>query len=657
MRTTLYRTEVSRDGIDWRVEVYNGRLPHSPPVAEFDPHAISFDDKVLESMQTNCLGIPAAGTFNLSVNLYLLPNALKRFITQPQQSFSLSAEYNPSTLWIIYKKHIASVSDGTIVELALVDPGTGYSPGPVTGTGGHGTGASFIINTDSGAVILADVGAGGINYQVGDIITLYDGDRNATVQVTRISDPVESVAWRVRYIGTQYQSLEKDWKPFGKDAAFQIELTDLRTDILSQMSFAALQELLISTYYSIFADVKVRNYAVDYVINGSNTSMFTRPVPWQYSAQLYKVPGFMHFFPVYRLFDLISLEARRIEMNYYDSAYAHGCSLFTSLLSPLLIWKFFQASWSEDAHAHGSAIAHNNLYTCFFVTATNAAPSTSADILDGIFTGKSSLGERYKGKGVIEWLNKEYEAHFAKGMGFPHNDDNSALCTLEPAPLFSVQQPNDYAGTPSPTPVSIDVLLYAKRDELVVRKPDEFITSAKCIVSYAGEHFNTEFEYKILSSRRESSRDFEMTFHNLPSKKGGAIIDIVGNTGNRAAAMIIEAAPFGVLFYLGDDEASLFYGANDLDEMFWTTPGNALVRVSDYAYCVLDAGLYASSSGAKGHSGALIDYSHFTFEEGTVNARWDVVAALAHVFTMTQHLVLLAVKVFGDPQRVNVELD
>ena len=84
-----------------------------------------------------------------------------------------------------------AVSRGIITGLAVVNPGTQYSPGgPETLSGGHGSGATGNTNTvgnvDPNPVASEDILTGGTGYQVGDVLTVEDGNFDATVRVTSV---------------------------------------------------------------------------------------------------------------------------------------------------------------------------------------------------------------------------------------------------------------------------------------------------------------------------------------------------------------------------------------------------------------------------------------------------------------------------------------
>ena len=82
----------------------------------------------------------------------------------------------------------ASQGLGTVLTIALVNPGTGYSTATAVGTtGGAGTGLSVNIVQTGGIIDTVTVNAGGINYQVGNTITIAAGNNNATFTVSTIS--------------------------------------------------------------------------------------------------------------------------------------------------------------------------------------------------------------------------------------------------------------------------------------------------------------------------------------------------------------------------------------------------------------------------------------------------------------------------------------
>ena len=82
----------------------------------------------------------------------------------------------------------ASQGLGTVLTIALVNPGTGYSTATAVGTtGGAGTGLTVNVVQTGGIIDTVTVNAGGINYQVGNTITIAAGNTNATFTISTIS--------------------------------------------------------------------------------------------------------------------------------------------------------------------------------------------------------------------------------------------------------------------------------------------------------------------------------------------------------------------------------------------------------------------------------------------------------------------------------------
>ena len=82
-------------------------------------------------------------------------------------------------------------ADGIVDTLTLTTPGTGYGPEPqvVNTTGGTGSGLTVTIaesRTTGGGLIDVTVHATGSEYQVGDVVTIDAGDKNATFTVTAL---------------------------------------------------------------------------------------------------------------------------------------------------------------------------------------------------------------------------------------------------------------------------------------------------------------------------------------------------------------------------------------------------------------------------------------------------------------------------------------
>jgi hypothetical protein len=75
------------------------------------------------------------------------------------------------------------VSDGNITN-----DGTNYPDGVTTytTTGGNGSGLQLDVEFDSGVVIGVSIFDSGINYLVGDVVTLVGGDINANYQITSV---------------------------------------------------------------------------------------------------------------------------------------------------------------------------------------------------------------------------------------------------------------------------------------------------------------------------------------------------------------------------------------------------------------------------------------------------------------------------------------
>ncbi len=72
---------------------------------------------------------------------------------------------------------------GALKTFSVTNPGTGYTDGSHSVTGGTGTGGTVTIVTSGGSVTSA-VGLGGSGYQIGDVLTITGGGNNATITIT-----------------------------------------------------------------------------------------------------------------------------------------------------------------------------------------------------------------------------------------------------------------------------------------------------------------------------------------------------------------------------------------------------------------------------------------------------------------------------------------
>ena len=112
-------------------------------------------------------------------------------------------------------------SGGTGNAVATVNTlvgGTGYAPGTyvVGATGGSGSGATFLITVNnSGVVTAASVNSGGVDYTVGDVLTLVGGV-GATVTVATING--------YTYLWTLESAPTNDWSISGSATGVSVIL-------------------------------------------------------------------------------------------------------------------------------------------------------------------------------------------------------------------------------------------------------------------------------------------------------------------------------------------------------------------------------------------------------------------------------------------------
>lgn len=77
-----------------------------------------------------------------------------------------------------------NIAAGQIISVSIENAGTGYTGQPnVALSGGSGTGAIVSIDEIDGMVNAVYLTTQGVNYQVGDVLTITGGDNNATVTV------------------------------------------------------------------------------------------------------------------------------------------------------------------------------------------------------------------------------------------------------------------------------------------------------------------------------------------------------------------------------------------------------------------------------------------------------------------------------------------
>lgn len=76
---------------------------------------------------------------------------------------------------------------GQATEISLINPGSNYvdSLNSAT-TGGSGSGLTVVVATTGGIIDTATINEGGLNYSVGDVVTISGGDNNATAEITKI---------------------------------------------------------------------------------------------------------------------------------------------------------------------------------------------------------------------------------------------------------------------------------------------------------------------------------------------------------------------------------------------------------------------------------------------------------------------------------------
>lgn len=643
MAISVYYTEFEEESGIYRVEIFQGVLEtFSYTKVQFDNAALDFDDKWEEGLQNNGLGLRTPSSLKCKVDIAKLPTALKKIITTPQSSY-VTGQYNPSTCWVLKRN---DKYPGKIVTGSINTSGTGYSNATnLSPSGGSGAGAKFDITTSGGAVTVVTIIDGGRDYVVNELLTIPGGGGNATFIVDSV---VDIDVWHVDFVGTQYQGLDKDWKPLEIDRRLDVEVFDIHTDILSQTTFKDLMtEILTQTAAGWDADVVMRKAAIDYVIMGANDSIAANDNA--FSIRFYRGPLWMRFYPVSKVFDAIRLLLHGCALTYYGLDYIVGLNPLSSTIyrvaSPLNHWRFFEQAYDQDDFDFGAPVDPTDVYTCLFVTETDAAHPTYDDIADGLIAnGKSSLEERYKGKGIIEWLNKEWEAHLAKERMFPNAalSDDWQKEDIDASPIWFPQKFGEHHSAATVATPEIEL---SDISDATVKKAEEFITTAKVVINGSDEHFQGEYSTPAASSRKEQNRDFEMTFHNMPSMKQG----LKYRAGSTWGAMNeLGAVPFGVLFYIGDTGMTTF-GYADLDT-------DIPIRVSERSYCVLDADAAIVTSEGSGTTKDLFSTTGFDLTDGTQSNNWDVTAKRAQAFCMPQHVALTMMKLYNNPDRLNFEM-
>ncbi|MBL7999325.1 MAG: hypothetical protein JNL32_11885 [Candidatus Kapabacteria bacterium] len=451
--------------------------------------------------------------------------------------------------------------------------------------------------------------------------------------------------WNIDFCGAQRPVLLDEWSPDESDL-IDIEVQDIRYDILEQISFEDLNVYLTDSYAANSTTAGTNRFpttfAADYYVKDGTT----------YSGSFYKpaddTQTWLQFYSLQYVFDSIGVLMNRVLQwdTYYNLDAYLPRSFFIGY--PTYHWIFYKQSYSKNGTLGDtiSVLSPDGLWIMLYLT-IGSSPNDFRNVADGYFAGASSVAKKFEGKGIAEWLDKVWQGFLAKDQG---NDWNR----INAAPLYGNSAwRNESDSSASFTPMTQLTIPDAGIFNRKIRRNEQYIAEAVCVpLLQPSGAFSDNYSTSTPGSKTAQSQEFGIAIHNMPSMADADIVHGQYGSGDFVHFRYIRSIPLGVLFYKESTATIMSPHTNPY------TPSEFMVRVHSYAYCVLDWTKFIALGSDHGTTKELQESFITPYTDVLENGEWDIVAAREQgKHCMPLHLSRAYLRIFGNVGVVNLEYD